>query len=313
MPLFNWNQQILGVPDDWRQTAGAGVKIAIIDSGADLTHPALSHLSTTPHKRFDAARTDFDPAAASNGGDNIADAAVDDEAHGTYCTSILAAHEVEGDIHGVSGLAPEATLLLYKATDTDGESTHTYFLKALQSALLEEVDLISVSYVPTSVRPSQKAQVDALFEQMTAQQTQMFVALDNTNLLSELNDIRYPANRSEVIPVGVVSPKLLNSLQPGFSFNPAIRWLLPKVPVRYCDLSAAPSGPYIDDFSDASTANACLAGVAALLISSWKQAEGAAYRRRTKEELMAALAVVAGRFIPAQLLQNPAFQFVQPA
>lgn len=313
MPVFNWNQQIEGVPPSWRQTEGAGVKIAVIDSGADLTHPALQHLAALTNNRFDAARPDFDPTAVDvNGKDEVADAAVNGEAHGTYCTSVIAARAVETDPHGVVGVAPAADVLIYKATDAEGESIHAYFLKALKSAILENVDLISVSYVPTGVRRTQQADVDALFAQMAEKKIAMFVALDNTNLLDELNNLRYPSNRPEVVPVGVVSTKFVTNLPASPSFNSAIRWLLPQVPVRYCDLSAAPDGPYIDDFSSASIANACLSGIAALLISQWKQTEGDAYERRGKDELLAALSAVAGKFMPAQLLQNPAFQFVQP-
>lgn len=313
LPVFNWNLEIQGVPPTWRQTEGAGVKIAVIDSGADLTHPALQHLAALTHNRFNAARPDFDPMAADlNGEEDVMDAAVNGEAHGTYCASVIAARAVDTAPHGVGGVAPAAEILVYKATDADGESTNAYFLKALKSAIRQNVDLISVSYVPTGVRAAQRDEIDALFRQMAEQGIVMFVALDNTNLLTELNNMRYPATRPEVIPVGVVSPKFMTNLPASPVFNPAIRWLLPKIPVRYCDLNAAPEGPYIDDLTSASTANACLTGIAALLISQWKKTEGEAYQRRGKAELMAALSSVAGRFIPAQLLQNPAFQFVQP-
>ncbi len=242
----------------------------------------------------------------------MADAAVNGRAHGTYCASVIAAHALDDQPHGVMGVAPKAELFILKATDAEKESIHEYFLKALETAIREDVDIVSVSYVPTGVRPAHREKIESLFKQIKERNIACFVALDNTNSLAGLNDLRYPANRPEVIPVGVVTPKLLTNLPPNPEFNPAIRWLLPKLPVRYCDLKTAPDGLYIDDFCSASIANACLAGVAALLIAFWKQTEGAAYQRRDKAALQEALSAVAGLFMHEQLLQKTAFQFVRP-
>lgn len=75
---------------------GRGVRVAIVDTGADLAHPDLQGRIAEEHNVVD--------------GDG---AAFDRDAHGTEVAGIIAA---VGDNHqGIVGIAPGATLSLYKA------------------------------------------------------------------------------------------------------------------------------------------------------------------------------------------------------
>jgi subtilisin len=79
---------------------GAGVKVAVIDTGIDYTHPDLS---TNYKGGFDFVNNDNDP--------------MDDNGHGTHVAGIIAAED--NDI-GVVGVAPEAHLYAVKVLDKRG-------------------------------------------------------------------------------------------------------------------------------------------------------------------------------------------------
>lgn len=75
---------------------GRGVRIAIVDTGVDLTHPDLQGRIHDAHNMVD------DDAAAFNR-----------DSHGTEVAGVIAAN---GDNHqGIVGMAPQATLSVYKA------------------------------------------------------------------------------------------------------------------------------------------------------------------------------------------------------
>ncbi|MBI5916421.1 MAG: hypothetical protein HY842_13675, partial [Bacteroidetes bacterium] len=62
MTEFNWSEQIQdAVFKTWLETGGDEVKIAVLDTGVDLTHRALKHLNLPGHK-FNAAEPGFNPA-----------------------------------------------------------------------------------------------------------------------------------------------------------------------------------------------------------------------------------------------------------
>lgn len=72
----------------WSYNKGTGVKVAIIDTGIDYTHPDLD---ANYRGGYDFVNDDADPK--------------DDHGHGTHCAGIVAAED--NDI-GVVGVAPEA-------------------------------------------------------------------------------------------------------------------------------------------------------------------------------------------------------------
>jgi type VII secretion-associated serine protease mycosin len=87
-----------GVTTAWQTTRGAGVTIAVIDTGVDGTHPDLAGAIS--------GGTDVSGVGASNGQKPIGD----DSAHGTMVASMLAGRG-HGDGAGVIGIAPAAKIL----------------------------------------------------------------------------------------------------------------------------------------------------------------------------------------------------------
>lgn len=84
----------------WQTTRGAGVKVAVIDTGVDGSVPDLAGAL--------GAGTDVSGVGAANGQKPLGDG--DAANHGTWVASLLAGRGT-GDGNGVLGAAPEATIL----------------------------------------------------------------------------------------------------------------------------------------------------------------------------------------------------------
>jgi len=82
---------------------GAGVKVAIIDTGIDYTHTDLANNFDADVKGYDFVNSDSDP--------------MDDNGHGTHVAGVVAA---EDNYFGVVGVAPQAELYALKALDETG-------------------------------------------------------------------------------------------------------------------------------------------------------------------------------------------------
>jgi subtilisin family serine protease len=121
-PLANcqWDMALINADDGSRALAtGRGVRVGVIDSGVDLTHPDIA-----PNLDLAASCSfifDHDPTALPvemAGGDCSDKAAVQDQSgHGTHVASTIAA-PINGI--GIAGVAPEATIVAIKVCTTAG-------------------------------------------------------------------------------------------------------------------------------------------------------------------------------------------------
>ena len=98
---------------------GAGVKVAIMDTGIDYAHQDLA----ANYKEGYDFGGDYSGAANDND-------PVDFNGHGTHCAGIVAA--VRGNEIGVSGVAPEADLYALKVFSDDGYGRYSDVVEALE-------------------------------------------------------------------------------------------------------------------------------------------------------------------------------------
>jgi len=105
---------------------GAGVKVAIIDSGIDYTHPDLDDNYVGG---YDFVNSDNDP--------------MDDAGHGTHVAGTVAA---EDDGAGVVGVAPEAELYALKVLGADGSGDYSDVIAALQWVVDNGIQVTNNSY-----------------------------------------------------------------------------------------------------------------------------------------------------------------------
>src|SRR5262245_8069232 len=105
---------------------GAGVKVAILDSGVDYTHPDLA---ANYGGGWDFVGNDADP--------------FDDNFHGTHVAGTIAARD---DDAGVVGVAPEATIYALKVLDANGNGSFSNVLAALDWVVSHGAQVTSNSY-----------------------------------------------------------------------------------------------------------------------------------------------------------------------
>ncbi|MBE1495541.1 type VII secretion-associated serine protease mycosin [Amycolatopsis lexingtonensis] len=104
VPAQPWAQQALSPERAWPHSRGAGVVVAVVDSGVDADHPQLNR----PGKVLPGR--DFYLAGALPG-------AFDCVSHGTGVAGIVGADPVPGI--GFHGVAPDAVLLPVRISDRD--------------------------------------------------------------------------------------------------------------------------------------------------------------------------------------------------
>ena len=156
---------LMGVPDSWNAVggpanAGAGVKIGIIDTGIDNTHPAFQDSSLTVPDGFpkgDAAFTNNKIIVArsyvaipAKGDGTPEDSRPDDlsprdrSGHGTAVAMIAAGAQNTGPLASITGVAPKAWLGNYKIFGTPGvnDNPDAVIGMALDDAFQDGMDIV---------------------------------------------------------------------------------------------------------------------------------------------------------------------------
>ena len=108
---------------------GKGVKVGVIDTGVDYDHPDLHRNYGGGHDLVDG---DDDPMETKGtvGGSTL---------HGTHVAGIIAANG------RISGVAPEATIIAYRALGPGGMGTTEQVLAAIDQAIEDKVDVLNLS------------------------------------------------------------------------------------------------------------------------------------------------------------------------
>lgn len=122
-----WAQQALDYSSVWKFTQGAGVTVAVIDSGVDANPQFGSRVSVGPM----FAKAPSGPAYADCVG------------HGTMVAGIIAAAPRAGT--PFAGVAPQAHILSIKVTNSEGGISSTTLASAIGQAIMKGAQVINVS------------------------------------------------------------------------------------------------------------------------------------------------------------------------
>jgi hypothetical protein len=139
------------------EKAGAGIKIAILDSGIDASHPGFRDDSLTPPEGFPRVSSDANTAyitkkviVARSYEDLAGDAGYGSDArdvngHGTNaaCSAACILHETP--IGAIAGSAPKAFLGSYKVLGDNGGGSESAILKGIDDAVKDGFDVLNLS------------------------------------------------------------------------------------------------------------------------------------------------------------------------
>ncbi|MCC6724084.1 MAG: S8 family serine peptidase [Saprospiraceae bacterium] len=273
MVQFDWSPKIqAAVFKKWQATNGKGVKIAVLDTGLDLAHPALSQLGQPGHK-LNAAAVGFDPANPHLFGNGDVADAHRKKGHGTQCTSLLSARPTATD--ALSGIAPAAEVFIIKVNTVD----HKFFrikdlLRGLEAAANLKVDiiLVSIAYPPEDLAAEgiSTAEVDRVFGLVEQSGAVLFSALPNKKDQDSWLGIAaksFPGQRPNSINVGAVSQAMLNGRLAEIDAEAGVHFLVSNAKGVLCKIS----GEYVEEPISSSYATYLVGGIAALCLASQKQ------------------------------------------
>ncbi|TVQ54895.1 MAG: hypothetical protein EA377_04580 [Phycisphaerales bacterium] len=134
LPLLDIPQMHLGV-SGIGITRGAGIRIAVADSGLDLTHPDLPE----PVETFDVTSGHSIDEWSTDVSNTVI-------MHGTHVTGTVVGSGAQSNGHFIGG-APDADLYFYKiGNDTNGNASAAAIIKAINRAAEVGVDIFTMSY-----------------------------------------------------------------------------------------------------------------------------------------------------------------------
>ena len=203
--------QMTGVASVWQELGytGAGMTIAIMDTGLDVDHPSfaadpanpawsmewlqekLDTLELNAEAKYNAKHKEdlvaedlyysakvpftFNYAMGSTNvthNDSIGD-------HGTHVAGIAAANDVEGS--GVVGMAPDAQIIAMKVFNSQTGGSNMYDLvAALEDAILLGVDVVNMSLgSPAGFCESGDEEIDSIFRRVSETDMIVDVAVGN--------------------------------------------------------------------------------------------------------------------------------------
>lgn len=130
-----WGLQKIRALQAWAQPSGtgAGIKVAVVDSGVDLQHPDLQ----CPGKIEIAADADI-PGDGEGPDDN--------NGHGTHVAGVIGA--CANNSEGIAGVAPDATLLPYQVLDRSGRGSFRDIATAIKGATDAGAHVINLALGP---------------------------------------------------------------------------------------------------------------------------------------------------------------------
>jgi len=120
---YQWFHDAVDTYGAWDTTMGTGIKVAVLDTGAESTHEDLSGNMLPGHNGFDGTNN----AADDHGG--ATPSSTTENSHGTHVSGIIAAM---ANNRGGRGVAPAANIVPVKVLDSSGSGTTVSITNGLQ-------------------------------------------------------------------------------------------------------------------------------------------------------------------------------------
>ena len=176
-PLFRpnqWGMQRVGAPRAWAISQGSAIRVAVIDTGIDFSHPEFTG-------RLLIGKNYVTPGLSPH----------DDSGHGTHVTGIIAAALNNGQ--GVAGLAPKVLIDPRKALDSNRTGTVANIAQAIRDSADEGARIINLSLTT----PSPSSVLEAAVNYAVGKGILLVGAAGNT----APNPVHWPAAYAGVLAV----------------------------------------------------------------------------------------------------------------
>lgn len=233
-PALEWPLTSLHADALWRQTLGAGVTIAIVDTGIDTTRPDLIGTVTgTPVNLTRGPTTD-----------------VSDDSHGTAVAGLIAGRGRSL----MAGLAPQASLIDIKVTSQPDEATAREIAEGITRAAEAGAKIINVSL---GTRDDDKA----------LQQAVAFAEEQGCLIVASAGDTgtpQYPAGDPGVVSVAAINQQGLPVPGPGTP----VSLYAPGADLFSTGRAGSANDGYRYDIGGSDYATAYVSAAAALLLSA---------------------------------------------
>ncbi|KAI9596610.1 peptidase S8/S53 domain-containing protein [Syncephalis fuscata] len=125
---------------------GAGIRVAVIDSGIDFTHPSLGG-GFGPGYKVSYGRDYIKDNYSAKTAAKLPNLPMDCTSHGTHVAGIIAAKGKE-----FTGIAPNAELGAYRVFNCKNEGNTVYTMEAMEDAFSDGSDIISLSLSLSSMK-----------------------------------------------------------------------------------------------------------------------------------------------------------------
>jgi subtilisin family serine protease len=209
-----------GTPDadiDWLEArsmaSGAGVVIAVLDTGIDYRHTDIS-----PNVWLNEAEVNGVEGVDDDGNGYIDDVRgwdfvnndpfpLDGHGHGTMVAGIIAA--VTGNTKGIAGVMPDGQVMALKVLSDGGIGLLSDAVDALEYAIDKGVRISNSSWGYSVILPEELADHNALFDAMQAAQADnhlLITAAGNDNINTDITP-HYPSSfdLDNIIAVGAIN------------------------------------------------------------------------------------------------------------
>lgn len=165
----SWQAQVMQYDDLHNLSRGENVVIALIDSGVSSSQLDMKNVV-----------------------EKVSDGDLDINGHGTMMCSLIV-----GDVDGVAGIAPDATVYSYMVVDNeDGKVDSEKLYEAINQAINDKVDIINISLGSFKENEKVRTAIEAAL-------SEGIIVVSSAGDY-EAADMLFPANMDGVISVGAL-------------------------------------------------------------------------------------------------------------
>jgi subtilisin len=173
-----WGLTAIQAPKLWRKTKGRGVRIGIVDTGIDSSHPDIN---TSVERGINLLNSNQPPT--------------DDNGHGTHIAGTIVASNVSA---GIRGVAPKATLFPVKAFDHEGAAYVSDIILAIHWCISHRMNIINMSFGMSQYSTALHQAIKSAFNHDV-----IIVASSGNN--GYKGNIDYPARFPQTVAVGATN------------------------------------------------------------------------------------------------------------